>query len=402
MNKNWRWLPAGIVPVVIVAAAVSGPAVAEAKPQLPARTAQELLEFVATSSEDAYSGTVEQSSNLGLPDIGMATPPGGTSSSDPTSAALELLTGEHTAQVYVDGPDKARVQVLDQLAQRDVVVNQNDVWAYDSEANEATHAVLPDKDTAKAEFEAKLQEKAAEHAELRDVPRTPAELARLFLTTIDPSTEVTVGETSRVAGRSAYELRLTPEDAATLIGSIAIAVDSETGVPLSVTVQAKGQEEAAFQAGFTGVDFSTPDAGIFEFAPPAGATVTEAPTADEAKAKLEAERNAMDAPTEKLAEPTVFGEGWSTIVELPAGSISKLGLNVGGDQAAGMGEIMEIKPGMDPEGVAGGQALLEQALTEVDGGRALQTSLVSVLITDDGRILAGAVSADQLVAASQQ
>ena len=67
-----------------------------------------------------------------------------------------------------------------------------------------------------------------------------------------------------------------------------------------------------------------------------------------------------------------------------------------------MGEIMEIKPGMDPDEVAGAQALLEQALTQVDGGRALQTSLVSVLVTDDGRILAGAVGVDQLVAASQR
>ncbi|AUZ88915.1 DUF2092 domain-containing protein, partial [Arthrobacter agilis] len=264
MNKNWRWLPAGIVPVVIVTAAVSGSAVAEAQPQLPAKTAQELLEFVATSSDDAYSGTVEQSSNLGLPDIGLATPPGGTSSSDPTSTALELLTGEHTAQVYVDGPDRARVQVLDQLAQRDVVVNQDEVWFYDSAAKEATHAALPDRDAAKAQLEATLQEKAAEYPELQDVPRTPAELAQVFLATIDPSTEVTVDGTSRVAGRSAYELLLTPEDEATLIGSIAVAVDSETGVPLSVTVQAKGQEEAAFSAGFSDVDFSTPDADTFD------------------------------------------------------------------------------------------------------------------------------------------
>lgn len=399
MNKNWRWLPAGIVPVVIVAASVSGSAVAEAQPQLPAKNAQELLEFVATSSDDAYSGTVEQSSKLGLPDMqGLATPPGGMSSSDPTSTALELLTGSHTAQVYVDGPDKARVQVLDQLAQRDVVVNEDDVWFYDSRSNEATHAVLPDQEAAKAELEAKLQEKAAEHPELQNVPRTPAELAQVFLAKVDPSTEVTVGDNSRIAGRSAYQLLLTPEDATTLIGSVAVTVDSETGVPLSVTVQAKGQDEAAFQAGFSSVDFSTPDAGIFEFAPPVGAIVTEAPTADEAKATIEAKGTQAEEPE----KPVVIGEGWSTVVELPAGSAAELGLDLGTGDAAGMGEIMEIKPGMDPEEVAGAQALLEQALTEVDGGRALQTSLVSVLITDDGRILAGAVSTDQLVAASRQ
>ncbi|PPB49767.1 hypothetical protein C4K88_08900 [Arthrobacter pityocampae] len=397
MNKNWRWLPAGIVPVVIVTAAVSGSAIAQAQPQLPAKTAQELLEFVATSTDDAYSGTVEQSSDLGLPDLSMATPPGGTSSSDPTSTALELLTADHTAQVYVDGPDRARVQVLDQLAQRDVVVTQDDVWFYDSSTNEATHAVLPDRDAAKAELEAALQQKAAEYPELQNVPRTPAELATMFLAEIDPTTEVTVDGTSRVAGRSAYELLLTPEDTATLIGSIAVAVDSETGVPLSVTVQAKGQEDPAFQAGFSAVDFSTPDAALFAFTPPADATVTEVPTAEEAKARMEAK----DEPA-AAEEPVVLGEGWSAIVELPAGTAGKLGVTPGSGGAAGMSDIMDIKPGMDPQEVAGAQALLDQALTEVDGGNALQTSLVSVLITDDGRILTGAVGVDQLAAAAQR
>ncbi|WP_298255135.1 hypothetical protein [uncultured Arthrobacter sp.] len=399
MNKNWRWLPAGIVPAVIVAASVSGTAVAEAQPQLPAKTAQELLEFVATSTDDAYSGTVEQSSNLGLPDVGMATPSGGTSSNDPTSLALELLTGEHTARVFVDGPDRARVQVLDELAQRDVIVNSTDAWSYDSATNEVRHAALPDKDAAKAELEARLQQKVADHPELQDLPRTPAELAELFLTEIDPSTEVAVDGTSRVADRSAYELRLTPEDPATLIGTISVSIDSETGVPLGVAVQAKGQEDAAFDAAFSDVDFSAPDATIFDFTPPPGATVIEAPTVDEARALVDGKDS--DLPAVPTAKPTVIGEGWSTIVELPAGSASLMGIAPGSGEA-GMGEIMEIKPGMDPEQVAGAQALLEQALTDVDGGRALQTSLASVLITDDGRILMGAVGIDQLVAAARQ
>ncbi|KNC19742.1 hypothetical protein AC792_05110 [Arthrobacter sp. RIT-PI-e] len=405
MNKNWRWLPAGIVPAVIVAASVSGSAVAEAQPQLPAKTAQELLEFIATSADDAYSGTLEQTSELGLPDIGMATPPGGRAGDDPTSTALELLTADHTARVYIDGPDNARVQVLDELAQRDVVVNRDNAWTYDSATNEVTHAVLPDKESVQAEAEAKLQEKIAEYPELQDVPRPPAELARLFLARIDPSTEVTVGANSRVAGRSAYELRLEPTDPGTLIGSVAMAIDSETGVPLSMTVQAKGQDVPAFETAFTSVDFTAPDAALFDFTPPPGATVTEIPTKDELEATLDARSGAEHAPpagtpTDGHAEPEVIGTGWSTIVELPAGTATGLGLPSGQD-APGMSDIMDIKPGMDPADVAGAQALLEQALTEVDGGRALQTSLVSVLITDDGRILVGAVSTEELVAASR-
>jgi len=38
----------------------------------------------------------------------------------------------------------------------------------------------------------------------------------------------------------------------------------------------------------------------------------------------------------------------------------------------------------------------------VDGGRALTTTLVSVLITDDGRIFAGSVPVERLQAAAQE
>jgi hypothetical protein len=44
--------------------------------------------------------------------------------------------------------------------------------------------------------------------------------------------------------------------------------------------------------------------------------------------------------------------------------------------------------------------LLAQATTSVDGGRLLSTSLVNVLLTNDGRIFAGSVPADTLQAAA--
>ena len=47
--------------------------------------------------------------------------------------------------------------------------------------------------------------------------------------------------------------------------------------------------------------------------------------------------------------------------------------------------------------LAEASATLEGLTTPVDGGRALQTSLLSVLQTDDGRVLAGSVPVDTLV-----
>ena len=45
--------------------------------------------------------------------------------------ALEFLAGTHTANVYVDGMNKARLQVLDLLSERDFIRNGSDLWFYD-------------------------------------------------------------------------------------------------------------------------------------------------------------------------------------------------------------------------------------------------------------------------------
>ncbi len=57
----------------------------------------------------------------------------------------------------------------------------------------------------------------------------------------------------------------------------------------------------------------------------------------------------------------------------------------------------DVFSGLDPEQLQ----LLDSLTSAVDGGRVLQTSLVTVLITDDGRVLAGAVPAARLVEAAQ-
>ncbi|RJT97350.1 hypothetical protein D6T65_13385 [Arthrobacter frigidicola] len=360
MAKNWqRWLPAGIVPAVIVAASVVGPNLAQASPKLPAKTAQELLELVADSTDSAFTGTLEQSSELGLPEL-QSVGPGGRSTDGP-AAALELLTSDHTAQVSIDGPDKARVQVQDRLGERNVILNDDEVWYYDFREQEAAHAVRPAETTEAPMAEA----------------YTPGQIAEKFLSTIDPSTEITVGDNARVAGRTAYELVLTPSTDDTLVGAVSLAVDSETGVPLSFTIAAQGQAEPAFSVAFSTIDFSAPQAGLFEFAPPAGTTVTEVPVK---------EHRDHDMPDrDPGTEPTVLGEGWSSIVALPAGSAT---------------DVFTATP--SSEDAAEAQALLQQAFLQVDGGRVLQTSLVTVFIADDGRVFAGAVGADQLIAASQQ
>ena len=88
----------------------------------------------------SFSGTVEQSSELGLPDVPQVGPTSGAG----TGSLAELLTGPHSARVYVDGSTKARIQVMDRMAERDAVRHGNELWLSNSKDNTATHVTLPD------------------------------------------------------------------------------------------------------------------------------------------------------------------------------------------------------------------------------------------------------------------
>jgi len=373
-HKALKWLPAVVVPAVIAVGVIAVPLQAGAAVDLPDKTPKQVLLMVSDSTVRSFSGTIEQSSDMGLPDVDLGATMSSSSeapagpATDPSAqavtAALELLTGSHTARVYADGPGNVRVQVLDRFAERNLISNGTDAWFYESQTNAVTHVAIPTPDDATArDKEAALKRLAPGGLS------SPAEVADRFLSAVDPSTTVSVGSDGNVAGRTVYDLILTPASTETLVHSISIAVDSETGVPLRVTVRATGQTDPAFEVGFTTVDFGAPSADLFTFTPPANATVTEQslPVAGHS-----GHMTAGDGPASSPGDgPVVTGSGWDAVVELNPASVP---------------EELTASP------------LFTQFTTSVAGGRALSTSLLNVLVTTDGRILAGSVSLERLQA----
>ncbi len=369
MARAWRpWLPAILAPAVIAAGSVALAAQAGAAVDLPEVSAEELLTMVTDRTVDAYSGTFEQTSDLGLPalpaDLGAGagvtaptTDPTGTggtpgdSGALDTFAALELLTGSRTGRVFVSGPDRARVQLIERFAERDVIVDGDEVWFYDSQENTATHVAGPT-------GEGTVGRPPGE-------PPTPESVADHVLASLEPHTEITVGTDALVAGREAYELRLAPLTTETLVESIAISVDGENGLPLGVSVRALGQSDPAFVLAYTALDLTAPDPGIFAFTPPSGATVMEEVVPDRTPGE---DGEGSDGP-----EPSVVGEGWSAVVVLPPDP--------------------EASPLLD-------SPLLAELVRDVEGGRLLTTALVNVLVADDGRLVVGAVPPERLLAAA--
>lgn len=386
MTRKWlRWVPAAAVPAVIAAAALVGSLPASAGDPLPAKTTEEVLALVAQHAAPSLSGTLEQTSQMGLPEL----PQAGPSARSGAASVLELLSGPHTARVFVDGPDNIRVQVLDRLAERNAVRSGDQVWLYSSRDNTATHLTLP----ADAGLHKDFGQYKHPGAGTDGVMPTPADLAARLLAAADPTTEIAVHPEVSVAGRAAYNLMITPRTEGTLIASVAIAVDGQSGLPLSVELKARGQSEPAFKLAFTSLSLEAPDASLFTFTPPPGATVKEVDVpahgtgswpAHGTESGVTPDGVAPDAavpgsrdPDIGAPRPTVTGTGWESVVEFPAGPAS-----------AEAGAMVSSDP------------LLQQAAVAVPGGRLFSTAVVNVLLTDDGRVFAGSVPAERLLTAA--
>lgn len=245
--------------------------------------------------------------------------------------------GSQDARVWSDGEDGGRVQIEGEGSERTLVTDGETFWAWDSEDRSV---VTGDKG-----------ERPAEEAAV-----DPAAAAAQAVGALQTSSDVRVDGTSTVAGRAAYELVLTPAAGErTLLREVRVAVDAEQRVPLRLTVLAQGSTDPAFQVGFTELAFGAQDPALFTFTPPPGATVEDAPAHEGRPERPEG------------VTPQVVGDGWDTVVvaqlpeQLPEDAraqVAALGTPVSG--AWGSGTLVEIAVG-------------------------------SAILTDDGRVAAGAV-----------
>jgi outer membrane lipoprotein-sorting protein len=329
-----------------------------AEPNLPPRTAAQLLVDLQTAQLDGLSGTVVERADLGLPALPSLL-------GDQSSELTSLVSGKHTLRVWYSGPDKARVSLLGTQGQSDIIHNGTDTWIWNSKSGKAQHFKDSGEDAAAKGPGAMPSTIPSE------IPKSPQEAADLALKAIDPTTQVSIGNSAKIAGRDAYELILRPRDTASLVGQVRLAIDAKEKLPLRVQVLAKGQSNPAFEVAFTQVSFARPDDGQFAFNPPAGTKVEEA---DPAAAAADAQKHDETASGEK-PKSTVIGTGWTSVLVLRT---SQPG------QAAGTD--VEAKKAQD--------AIAQLPLG--NGGRTFNSKLFSVLITDDGRVLVGAVSPERL------
>ena len=343
-------------------------------PNLPAITPAELIAKAESAQVTALSGTIVLTSDLGLPSLGALGALGGGGAS---SSLASLLSGDHTARVWIDGPEHVRLATLAPMAETNWIRNGQDLWSYDSTTLTATHVTLPTGTPDGTGTDATPDDPARGR---------PDQLAQRLLDAVTPSTQVSVDSNARVAGRAVYRLVLRPNDAHSTVGEATISVDAETGLPLQVALTSRDSGSTALRLGFSAISFSTPSASEFAFSAPPGATVIEAtdPTAllaagadPHTNERRHGRRPGIAATVEgpapaSTARPTLLGHDWLSAVLLAPSSMSD--------------QLSRVLSG-SPEVTVG-----------TTHGRVLTTTLFTVLVLDDGRIAIGAVDTETLVA----
>lgn len=381
MKISKRWLPAVIAPAVI--GAVAAFPIQASAVDLPDLSPEEVMVMMQGAEPVEFTGVVLKTTNLGLPALELSsmlseeevermrekTPEEFADfvpeviASEGLAQAMELITGEHRVRVFV-GETGMRAQILDRMSQRDLIVNQNEMWTYDSREQVATYASIDQQKLQEGRLTLMQQmEKFAGEVGL-DLTN-PQAVADYVMSQVGDSSDVSVGLDHYKAGRTAYQLIVKPNSSVSLVDSVVLSVDSETGVPLAATVYSVEQTEPAIEVGFESISFVNQDEALFTFSAPAGAQVMNLDEVE--KPDVES----LEKPEYEGVEATMVGEDWDSVLIMPASDAEMLS---------------ELK----------NNQLLSSLLKPVAGGLAFETPIMKVLITNDGRIFAGSVSLDHL------
>lgn len=328
---------AGVVGLVVLATPAGA---GEAPPALPPISAEQLVESVLNTKIPAFAGSVELQNNLGLPIPGM---PGNQG-------------GEKAAEVWSDGNGKGRLSLPGRQSETTIIDDGSTVWVWNSE--ERTVTKVPH-DKAKAE------------KPVEGMFADPAKAATELVTAMQADSTVTVDGTARVADRPVYQLVLAPKPTErTLLREIRVSVDSELRIPLQLEVLANGQADPAVKVGFTEFTSGAQDPKLFQFTPPAGATISEKDVPEEVHGK------SVDDWLSQADLQTV-GRGWDIVAtgKVPAEALAA---------AEGMG-----RDGQDVFALLG--TFGRQVHGEFGTGYVISTSVGTAVITEDGKVAIGAV-----------
>jgi outer membrane lipoprotein-sorting protein len=198
-------------------------------------------------------------------------------------------SGPQTVRVWYGGPERLRAELQGENGDRVFVQNAERAWAYDGTTNTLKTRERPS------------EPKASELPHAKN-PLSPVEIDEM-LAELAPTSELAQGSPVSYAGREAYVLTLSPKDkGSTLVDRGRALIDSETYLPLQLSLYAEGSPDPVFFWRVSDIDVGPVPAERFDFQVPPGAEVV--PSDEGREERPEPEVRSADKPrdVETVAE----------------------------------------------------------------------------------------------------
>jgi outer membrane lipoprotein-sorting protein len=276
--------------------------------------------------------------------------------------ASALMSGA-TGRLWLTNDGRGRLELQSDAGDVQIVWNKDKVTAYDASSNTVYTFNLP---AAAADSSAPANGAAPSLTQIGD-----------FLSKLGESADISAAQPTDIAGRPAYNVKISPKHDGGLLGYAELAWDAEQGVPLRVAVYAQGSSKPVLELAATDVTYGSVPSSAVDVSPPAGAKTVDLSGAtkpetgaDKTKAAtgLAAVQAAVDFP---VSAP-------DTLVGLPRQDVR----TVGGKNALvvygqGLGAIVVLERKADAAGTTPSGPMSALPSVSLDGltGHELATQL---------------------------
>jgi outer membrane lipoprotein-sorting protein len=261
---------------VVVVAGVSATALASAVGSGPTPQPKTLAEAahaaLTAPPVQGFSANVKLTNHL-LEGVNLASGGGSTASQLSSSPLLSGASG----RVWIAKDGRVRLELQAEKGDTQIYYDGHTVSMYDASTNTLYRYVVPSKGGTAA------PETPGAHHEAPTVAKIEEGINKL-----KQHANVSGPNPSDVAEQPTYTVRVSPNEAGSLIGGAELSWDANTGVPLRTAVYSSTSSSPVIELAATGeVSYGPVADSVFEFKPPAGAKVQEVKLPEKSAAKTD-------------------------------------------------------------------------------------------------------------------
>ena len=176
-----------------------------------------------------------------------------------------LVTGA-SGRLWIAKDGRARLELQSEQGDTQIYYDGNTVSIYDASSNTLYRYTIPAHEDGSSD---QGSGGASAPHEVPSVAKIEEAISHLRHVNVSGATP------TDIAGQAAYTVRVTPQESGSLIGGAELSWDAVHGVPLRAAIYSTTSATPAIELAATEVSYGPVDGSVFDFTPPANATVQE-------------------------------------------------------------------------------------------------------------------------------